>query len=218
MSDGAQPPEEQAVVLVVDDDASVLDAIVSLLDSVGQPTVAFASAADFLAADCPDRPCCVVLDVRLPARSGLDLQRDLRAAGNRTPVIFISGHADVPMAVGALKAGAVEFLQKPFRDQDLLDAVHRALDLDRARRREEAALGGWRRLRDSLSPREREIMGMVASGLANKEIAATLSISEITVKVHRAQVMRKMQALSLPDLVRIADALAAADNAGDASV
>jgi FixJ family two-component response regulator len=218
MSDGAQPGEEQAVVLVVDDDASVLDAIVSLLESVGQPTVAFASAADFLAADCPDGPCCVVLDVRLPARSGLDLQRDLRGVGNRTPVIFISGHADVPMAVGALKAGAVEFLQKPFRDQDLLDAVHRALDLDRARRREEAAIGVWRRLRDSLSPREREIMGLVAGGLANKEIAATLSISEITVKVHRAQVMRKMQARSLPDLVRIADALAAADNADDASV
>lgn len=213
MSDG-----EQSVVYVLDDDASVREAIVSLLASVGQRATAFNSAAAFLAADCPDAPCCVILDVRLPARSGLDLQRDLRALGNGTPVIFISGHADVPMAVGAMKAGAVEFLAKPFRDQDLLDAVHRALDLDRARRRAAAALERWRSLRDSLSPREREIMALVARGLANKEIAATLSISEITVKVHRAQVMRKMEARSLPDLVRIADRLAAADNAPDSSV
>ncbi|SEA99865.1 response regulator transcription factor [Rubrimonas cliftonensis] len=218
MSDETQDDEEQAVVLVVDDDASVRDAIVSLLESVGQKTVAFPSAAAFLAAECPDAPCCVVLDVRLPARSGLDLQRDLRAAGNQTPVIFISGHADVAMAVGAMKAGAVEFLAKPFRDQDLLDAVHRALDVDRTRRCEAAALDRWRRLRESLSPREREIMALVASGLANKEVAATLSISEITVKTHRAQVMRKMEARSLPELVRIADRLAARDEAPDASV
>jgi FixJ family two-component response regulator len=211
MSDETQGDGEQAVVLVVDDDASVRDAIVSLLESVGETTLAFASVAAFLAAECPDAPCCVILDVRLPARSGLDLQRDLRAAGNLVPVIFISGHADVAMAVGAMKAGAVEFLAKPFRDQDLLDAVHRALDIDRTRRSEAAALDRWRRLRDTLSPREREIMALVASGLANKEVAATLSISEITVKTHRAQVMRKMEARSLPELVRIADRLAASD-------
>jgi FixJ family two-component response regulator len=210
--------EQQAVVYVVDDDASVREAIVSLLASLGQAATAFDSAAAFIAADCPDAPCCIILDVRLPARSGLDLQRDLRALGNGTPVIFISGHADVPMAVGAMKAGAVEFLAKPFRDQDLLDAVHRALDIDRARRSAAAALDRWRRLRDSLSPREREIMALVARGLANKEVAATLSISEITVKVHRAQVMRKMEARSLPELVRIADRLTAADGAAESSV
>lgn len=210
--------DEQAVVYVVDDDASVREAIVSLLASVGQAATAFESAAAFVAAACPDAPCCVILDVRLPMRSGLDLQRDLRTLGNATPVIFISGHADVPMAVGAMKAGAVEFLAKPFRDQDLLDAVHRALDIDRTRRREAAELARVRALRESLSPREREIMALVASGLANKEVAATLSISEITVKVHRAQVMRKMEARSLPELVRIADRLAAADNTADASV
>jgi FixJ family two-component response regulator len=160
----------------------------------------------------------VILDVRLPARSGLDLHQDLKTLGNKTPVIFISGHADVPMAVGAMKAGAVEFLAKPFRDQDLLDAVHRALDLDRARRSESAQLGRWRRLRESLSPREREIMSLIASGLANKEAASALAISETTVKVHRAQVIRKMEARSLPDLVRIVDRLAATDNAPDTSV
>lgn len=209
---------ENPVVYVVDDDAAVRDAIVSLLSSVGQSATAFESAAAFIAAHCPDAPCCIILDVRLPMRSGLDLHRDLRAMGNATPVIFISGHADVAMAVGAMKAGAVEFLAKPFRDQDLLDAVHRALDIDRARRSDAAALHRWRRLRESLSPREREIMALVADGLANKEVAATLSISEITVKVHRAQVMRKMEARSLPDLVRIADRLGEADRADRASV
>lgn len=210
--------EEQALVYVVDDDASVREAIVSLLASVGQMAEAFDSAAAFVAATCPDAACCVILDVRLPTRSGLDLQRDLRALGAATPVIFISGHADVTMAVGAMKAGAVEFLTKPFRDQDLLDAVHRALDIDRARRDEAAALDRWRRLRESLSPREREIMALVAGGLANKEVAATLSISEITVKTHRAQVMRKMEARSLPELVRIADRLAASDETAGSSV
>jgi FixJ family two-component response regulator len=210
--------DEPAVVYVVDDDASVRDAIVSLLASVGQAATAFDSASAFLAAYRPDVPCCVILDVRLPARSGLDLQRDLRARGLATPIVFISGHADVAMAVGAMKAGAAEFLTKPFRDQDLLDAVHRALDLDRSRRREAAALDRWRRARDTLSPREREIMALVVSGLANKRIAALLAISEITVKVHRSQVMRKMEASSLPELVRMADRLATDDGAADASV
>jgi FixJ family two-component response regulator len=210
--------DEQSVVYVVDDDPSVRDAIVSLLDSVGHAVEAFGSAAAVVAAARPDTTSCVILDVRLPARSGLDLHQDLKTLGNKTPVIFISGHADVPMAVGAMKAGAVEFLAKPFRDQDLLDAVHRALDLDRARRSESAQLGRWRRLRESLSPREREIMSLIASGLANKEAASALAISETTVKVHRAQVMRKMEARSLPDLVRIVDRLAATDNAPDTSV
>ena len=210
--------DEQAVVYVVDDDPSVRDAVVSLLDSVGHAVEAFGSAAAFVAAACPDTPSCVILDVRLPARSGLDLHNDLKMLGNTTPVIFISGHADVPMAVGAMKAGAVEFLSKPFRDQDLLDAVHRALDLDRARRREAAMLGRWRWLRETLSPREREIMALVASGLANKEVASALFISETTVKVHRAQVMRKMEARSLPELVRIVDRLTSTDNATDPSV
>ncbi len=210
--------DEPAVVYVVDDDAAVRAALVSLLASVGQAATAFDSAAAFLAADCPDAPSCVILDVRLPARSGLDLQRDLRAKGVATPIVFISGHADVAMAVGAMKAGALEFLTKPFRDQDLLDAVHRALDLDRSRRREAAALERWRRAHDTLSPREREIMALVVSGLANKRIAAMLEISEITVKVHRSQVMRKMEAGSLPELVRMADRLATDDGAADASV
>lgn len=210
--------DEQTVVYVVDDDHSVRDAIVSLLDSVGHAVEAFASAAAFVAAAHSDKTSCVILDVRLPARSGLDLHQDLKTLGNTMPVIFISGHADVPMAVGAMKAGAVEFLAKPFRDQDLLDAVHRALDLDRARRSESAQLTRWRRLRESLSPREREIMSLIASGLANKEAASALSISETTVKVHRAQVMRKMEARSLPDLVRIVDRLAATDNPPDTSV
>jgi FixJ family two-component response regulator len=209
---------EQPVVYIVDDDASMRAALVSLLASVGQAATAFDSAAAFLAADCPDAPCCVILDVRLPVRGGLDLHRDLLARGIAIPVIFISGHADVAMAVGAMKAGAVEFLAKPFRDQDLLDAVHRALDLDRARRRDAAALDRWRRLRDTLSPRELEVMTLVAAGLANKEIAARLSISEITVKVHRAQMMRKLEARSLPDLVRIVDRLAAADGVAEPSV
>ena len=210
--------DEKPVVYVVDDDAAVREALVSLLQSVGQTAEAFESAAAFLAADCPEGPACVILDVRLPARSGLDLQRDLRARGVATPVIFISGHADVTMAVGAMKAGAVEFLTKPFRDQDLLDAVHRALDVDRARLRDAGELARFRRLRETLSPREREVMALVVSGQANKQIATTLSISEITVKVHRAQVMRKMEARSLPELVRIADRLDVADRSTDASV
>lgn len=201
----AENPEQ--IVFIVDDDASVRDALVSLLASVGQEAVAFATPEAFLAFKCPDGPSCIVLDVRLPDRSGLDVQRDLVAAGVSSPVIFISGHADVPMSVAGMKAGAIEFLTKPFRDQDLLDAIQRGIRIDRAWRERAAELEDWRRMEAALTPREREVMTLVAQGLANKEIAASLAISEITVKVHRAQVMRKMAARSLPELVRIFDRL-----------
>ncbi|MEX2520733.1 MAG: response regulator [Paracoccaceae bacterium] len=201
--------EPDQIVFIVDDDASVRDALVSLLASVGQKALAFATPEAFLASGCPDGPSCVVLDVRLPDRSGLDVQRDLVAAGVFAPVIFISGHADVPMSVAGMKAGAIEFLTKPFRDQDLLDAIQRGIRIDRARQERAAELEGWRRMEAALTPREREVMSLVAQGHANKEIARSLAISEITVKVHRAQVMRKMAARSLPELVRIFDRLQA---------
>ena len=202
-----------SVVLIVDDDAAVRDSLESLLRSVGQASVSYASARAFLDAARPDLPACLVLDVRLPEQGGLDLQRALAASGVHIPVIVITGHGDIPMSVAAMKAGAVDFLTKPFRDQDLLDAIQRGIRLDRERRAEAARLVSlWQRYA-TLSPREREVMAMVAEGLANKQIAAALDLKEITVKVHRAQVMRKLEAKSLPELARIADRLKTAMSA-----
>jgi FixJ family two-component response regulator len=182
--------------------------IESLLRSVGHTAQSFASTQEFMLSERLDVPGCLVLDIRLPGRSGLELQRELAKSNIRLPIVFITGHGDVPMSVTAMKAGAIEFLTKPFRDQDLLDAVHRGLDLDRGRREEAAMLAELRQRFDLLTPREREVMVLVAAGRLNKQIAAELDLSEITVKVHRAQVMRKMEAKSLPDLVRFADRLA----------
>jgi len=200
---------DQSIVFIVDDDPSMRASIESLLRSVGHATQAFATTGEFAQGDRRDLPGCLVLDVRLPGRSGLEFQQELARSNNRLPIVFITGHGDVPMSVTAMKAGAIEFLVKPFRDQDLLDAVHRGIEIDRAQRAESAMLAKLRERFDSLTPREREVMGPVAAGRLNKQIAAELDLSEITVKVHRAQVMRKMQANSLPDLVRIADRLAA---------
>ncbi|MCW2238592.1 response regulator transcription factor [Azospirillum canadense] len=200
---------DPSFVCIVDDDASIRQALAGLLRSVGLTVFAYPSTEDFLADARPDGPGCLVLDVRLPGQSGLEFQRELEGMGIHLPVIFITGHGDIPMSVTAMKAGALEFLTKPFRDQDLLDAVHKAIELDRDRRRDDAALSELRERFQSLTPREREIMLLVAAGQLNKQIAAALNLSEITIKVHRAQVMRKMQAKSLPDLVRIADKVSA---------
>lgn len=200
----------QPFVCIIDDDPSIRDSLVSLLRSVGLTALPYASTADFLAGARPDGPGCLVLDVRLPEQSGLEFQRELAGAGIPLPVIFITGHGDIPMSVTAMKAGALEFLTKPFRDQDLLDAVHKGIERDRERRRGDAAVADLRERFNSLTPREREVMLLVASGHMNKQIAAALQLSEITIKLHRAQVMRKMQAKSLPDLVRIADKVAPA--------
>ena len=200
---------EQSVVFIIDDDPSMRASIESLLRSVGHTAQSFASTQEFMLSERLDAPGCLVLDIRLPGRSGLEFQRELAKSDIRLPIVFITGHGDVPMSVTAMKAGAIEFLTKPFRDQDLLDAVHRGLEMDRGRRAEAAMLVElWQRF-NSLTPREREVMALVAAGQLNKQIAAELDLSEITVKVHRAQVMRKMEAKSLPDLVRIADRLAA---------
>ena len=199
---------QEGVVLVVDDDAAVREAIRSLLVSVDRRVEMFRSATAFLQADLPDAPCCIVLDVRLPGQSGLELQAELVREDIRIPIIFVSGHGDVPMSVKALKAGAVDFLVKPFRDQDLLDAVSVAIDTDRKRRAEDAKRGDLRTRFDALTAREQEIMKLVTDGLLNKQIAHQLGVSEITVKIHRGNVMRKMAAKSLPELVRMTEALA----------
>jgi len=191
----------------VDDDAAARAAIQSLLHSVGLRVDTFGSAQEFLASDRPDAPACLVLDVRLPGVSGLDFQRDLAARNVSIPIIFITGHGDIPMSVEAMKAGAMEFLTKPFRGQVLLDAIHRAIECDRAARHEQSKTAELRQRLATLTPREREVMQFVISGLLNKQIAAGLGASERTVKIHRGQVMRKMQAASLPDLVRIAGKL-----------
>jgi FixJ family two-component response regulator len=200
---------DQSIVFIIDDDPSMRASIESLLLSVGHVTQAFATTQEFVLSEQSDVPGCLVLDVRLPGRSGLEFQQELARSHIRLPIVFITGHGDVPMSVTAMKAGAIEFLTKPFRDQDLLDAVHRGIEIDRGHRAELAMLAELRQRFDSLTPREREVMALVAAGRLNKQIAAELDLSEITVKVHRAQVMRKMQANSLPDLVRIADRLAA---------
>jgi FixJ family two-component response regulator len=197
--------EEQPVVIVVDDDPAIRKAIDRLLRSVGLRVELFESAQEFRQSNRPDAASCIVLDVRLPGQSGLNLQRDLAAADIRVPVIFISAHGDIPMSVRAMKAGAVEFLTKPFHDQDLLDAIEVALEKDRARRAEDKLTAELRERLDTLTARERQVMQLVVAGRLNKQIAAELGISEMTAKIHRGQVFRKMQAASLPDLVRMAD-------------
>jgi FixJ family two-component response regulator len=199
--------DEKLVVFVVDDDASVRDALRSLFASVGLQAHTFSSALEFLQTKLPDVPSCLVLDVRLPGLSGLDFQAELAKANIQVPIIFITGHGDIPMTVRAMKAGAVEFLTKPFRDQDLLDAVQLGLDRDRARRENEKAVATVRSRFESLTPREQEVIALVTSGLMNKQIAAEIGVTEVTVKVHRGHVMRKMGAKSLADLVRMADVL-----------
>ena len=197
----------ESIVYVIDDDPSIREAIESLIRSVGMHVKTFASAQEFMATTRPDAPACLVLDVRMPGLSGLDLQRDLLNAGIRIPVIFITGHGDIPMSVRAMKAGAVEFLTKPFRDQDLLDAISQALERDRMQRAQHAEIAELGSRFEQLTPREREVMQLVVSGLLNKQIAARLNISEITVKLHRHQVMDKMKAESLAELVRISEKL-----------
>ncbi len=200
-------PDANSTVLVIDDDPELRDSVARLLRSVGQEAKLFASISDFLEADPPAGPTCLVLDVRLPGRSGLDLQRELAAANRELPIIFITGHGDVPMSVQAMKGGAIEFLTKPFRDQDLLDAIEVGLARDRARRQNEKDLAAIRERFGSLSPREREIMVQVARGRLSKQIAGDIGIAEATVKVHRSRLMRKMKAGSLPALSRMADKL-----------
>ena len=201
-------PESDSIVFVVDDDASLRQALKSLLQSVGLRVELFGSAADFLKSKLADSvAACLVLDVRLPGLSGLDFQAELAKANIHIPIIFITGHGDIPMTVRAMKAGAVEFLTKPFRDQDLLDAVQIALERDRARRTQDETAHELRVHFEALTPREREVLTFVTAGLMNKQIAAELGVSEITVKVHRGNVMKKMGARSLADLVRMADTL-----------
>lgn len=200
-------PDAQSIVFVVDDDASLREALKSLLRSVGLRVETFGAAADFLKYKLPDAAACLVLDIRLPGVSGLDFQAELAKANIHIPIIFITGHGDIPMTVRAMKAGAVEFLTKPFRDQDLLDAVQIALERDRARRTQDKSVYEVRTRFETLTPREQEVIGFVTAGLMNKQIAAELRVSEITVKVHRGSVMKKMNARSLADLVRMAEVL-----------
>ena len=197
--------DPNCIVFVIDDDATIREALRSLLRSVGLQVELFATTREFLARRRPEVPSCLVLDVRLPGTGGLDFQRQLAEAGIHIPIIFITGHGDIPMSVRAMKAGAIEFLTKPFRDQDLLDAIQVALEKDGARRRREGEIAVIRERFESLTPREREILPWVVSGLLNKQIAAQIGTSETTVKVHRSQLMRKMGADSLADLVRIAE-------------
>src|ERR1700686_1976852 len=199
--------EPESIVFVVDDDPSVRRAVERLIGSMGLRGQLFGSAQEFLASKLPNVPSCLVLDIRLPGISGLALQRQLAEANVQIPIIFITAHGDVPMTVRAMKAGAVEFLTKPFHDQDLLDAIHSALERDRGRRQQEAGLAVLRERFESLSPREREVVSMVVSGMLNKQIAAQIGTAENTVKVHRSRAMEKMQANSLADLVKMIERL-----------
>ena len=199
--------EAAAIVFVVDDDEGIRQSLKNLIGSVGLQVKVFASAQEFLRSKLTDVPGCLVLDVRLPGLSGLDLQKRMVEADMEIPIIFITGHGDIPMTVRAMKAGAVEFLTKPFRDQDLLDAIQQALERDRTAREQRTEIVDLRRRFDSLTPREREVMGLVVAGLLNKQIAGELGTSETTVKIHRHQVMEMMGAGSLAELVRMADRL-----------
>jgi len=194
-------------VFVIDDDKAIRSAIKNLLESIGLRAEVFSTPREFLKAEPRDKPGCLVLDVRMPGASGLDFQRELAKAKVEIPVIFITGHGDIPMSVQAMKAGAVDFLTKPFRDQDLLDAIQKAIGRDQARRQQETEGVDIRNRFNSLTPREREVMSLVVAGLLNKQVASQLGTSETTAKIHRGQVMRKMQAHSLPDLVRMSERL-----------
>lgn len=201
------PAELQPMVFVIDDDADLREALSSLFRSVGLQVKAFATAPEFLQIKLPEGPTCLVLDVRLPGLSGLDFQAELTRAKIDIPIVFMTGHGDIPMTVKAMKAGAVEFLPKPFRDQDMLDAVQQALERDRERRERNSGLAKLKSSFDTLTPREQEVMGLVTAGLMNKQVAGEIGVSEITAKVHRGNIMRKMGAKSLAELVRMADAL-----------
>jgi FixJ family two-component response regulator len=197
----------EPTVFVVDDDPSMRAALANLFRSMDLGVEVFGSATEFLQANLPDIASCLVLDIRLPGVNGLDFQTRLAKANIRIPVVFMTGHGDIPMSVQAMKAGAIDFLTKPFRDQDMLDAVTKALERDRAGRQTEKAISDLRLMFESLTPREREVLALVTAGLMNKQIAGQLGVSEITVKIHRGQAMKKMKARSLADLVRMAETL-----------
>jgi FixJ family two-component response regulator len=205
--------EAHSTVLIIDDDADLRNSVGRLLRSVGLNAQLFASIPDFLKSESPNTPACLVLDIRLPGKSGLDFQRDLATSNFHLPIVFITGHGDIPMTVQAMKGGAIEFLTKPFRDQDLLDAIQLGLERDRSRRKNETAMGDLRARFETLSPREREIIVHVVRGRLSKQIAGDFGISETTVKVHRSNLTRKMKARSLSELTRMADKLKLAQEA-----
>ena len=207
VSPSSPAASEEPIVYIVDDDASLRVALSNLLRSVGLRVQLFGSASELLQSKLAETASCLVLDIRLPGVSGLDFQSELVKANIHVPIIFMTGHGDIPMSVSAMKAGAIDFLTKPFRDQDMLDAIMRALERDRKRRESEEAMSDLRARFESLSPREREVMALVTAGLMNKQIAAETELAEITVKIHRGHVMKKMAARSLADLVRMAEAL-----------